>query len=82
VPDGRLVVYVAHGCHLCEAALAVVERVAGDLSLTYEAVGIDGDPELERLHRADLPVVVIDGERAFRHFVDPDELRRRLERPV
>ena len=54
----------------------MVERVcAGD----YERVAIDGDPELEAAYRTSIPVVEVDGERAFTYFVQPDALRRRLK---
>jgi Glutaredoxin-like domain (DUF836) len=43
-----------------------------------EQVDISGDAELERRYREWLPVVEIDGERAFTYFVTPDGLRRRL----
>jgi hypothetical protein len=45
----------------------------------FERVAIDGDPELEASYRTSLPVVEIDGERAFTYFVQPGALRRRLE---
>ena len=68
--------YVAEGCHLCEAALDVVDRVcAGD----FERVDIGGDPELEAAYRASIPGVEVDGERAFTFFVQPEALRRRLK---
>ena len=68
--------FVAEGCHLCERALEVVEQVcAGD----FELVDIDGDPELEARYRESIPVVEIDGERAFTYFVQPEALRRRLK---
>ena len=68
--------FVAEGCHLCEAALQVVDRVcAGD----FERVDIGGDPELESAYRASIPVVEIDGERAFTYFVQPEALRARLK---
>jgi hypothetical protein len=41
-------------------------------------VEIDGDPELEALYREWLPVVEIDGERAFVYHVDEAALRRKL----
>ncbi|MFL6006424.1 MAG: glutaredoxin family protein [Gaiellaceae bacterium] len=69
-------VYVAEGCHLCAAALEIVDRVcAGD----FERVDIGGDPELEAAYRSSLPVVEVDGERAFTYFVQPDALRQRLK---
>ena len=43
---------------------------------------IDGDTELEALHRELLPVVQVDGETAFTWFVDPEALRERLSRPL
>ena len=43
-------------------------------------VDIGGDPELEARYREHLPVLEIDGERAFTYFVDPDALRARLSR--
>jgi hypothetical protein len=41
-------------------------------------VDIGGDPDLEERYREHLPVVEIDGERAFTYFVDADALRSRL----
>ena len=71
----RVVVYSAAGCHLCEASLEVVRHVCGD---DFELIAIDGVAELEERYREHLPVVEIDGERAFTFFVDPDGLRARL----
>jgi hypothetical protein len=44
----------------------------------FEEVDITGDPELEARHREWLPVVEIDGDRAFVYFVDPDAFRRKI----
>ena len=68
--------FVAEGCHLCERALEVVEQVcSGD----FERVDIGGDPVLEATYREWIPVVEIDGERAFTYFVQAEALRRRLK---
>jgi hypothetical protein len=50
--------------------------------LGFELVEVDiaGDPELEARHREWLPVVEIDGERAFVYHVDPVGLRRKVAR--
>ena len=42
-------------------------------------VEIDGDPELESRYREWLPVVEIDGRRAFVYHVQARDLRRRLD---
>jgi hypothetical protein len=52
------------------------EELGFDLIL----VDVGGDPELESRYREDLPVVEIDGERAFTYFVDARALRARLSR--
>jgi glutaredoxin len=74
----HVIVYHAPGCHLCERALEVVEEVRGEVEFELSVVDIAGDPELEARYRALLPVVEIDGERAFTYHVTPYGLRARL----
>src|SRR5215210_7304388 len=74
----RVTLFTAEGCHLCEAARRSIETVRADVAFELEEVDIGGDPALEERHREWLPVVEIDGERAFTYFVQPDALRRRL----
>jgi Glutaredoxin-like domain (DUF836) len=56
----------------------VVEAARDELGFELEEVDIGGDPELEARYREWLPVVEIDGERAFTYFVQPDALRRKV----
>ena len=74
----RVVVYTAEGCRLCERALEVVREAQVELGFDLVLVDIGGDPELEARYREHLPVVEIDGERAFTYFVQPEALRARL----
>jgi hypothetical protein len=46
--------------------------------VAYEEIDITDDPDLEARYRAWLPVVEIDGERAFVYHVQVEGLRRRL----
>ena len=55
-------------------------RVRAEIPFELEETDIEGDPELERRYRERIPVVEVDGEEAFTHFVHPDGLRRRLSR--
>jgi hypothetical protein len=71
-------VYHAQGCHLCERAIEVVEQARAETPFELMLVAIDDDPRLEAAYRTLLPVVEIDGERAFTYFVPPDALRSRL----
>jgi hypothetical protein len=49
-----------------------------ELGDAFDEVDIGGDDALEAAYREWLPVVDIDGERAFVYFVDPAALRRKL----
>ena len=64
--------------HLCGRARAILEQVRKDVDFELREVEIDGDPELESRYREWLPVVEIDGERAFVYYVDPDAFRRKV----
>ncbi len=74
----RVTVYHAAGCHLCERARELVSRVHDELAFELDEVDITGDPELEARYREWLPVVEIDGRRAFVYYVDEAALRRKL----
>ena len=70
----RLTIYHASGCHLCDRARDVLDRVG----VPYESVDITGDDSLEARYREWLPVVELDGVRAFVYYVDEAALRRKL----
>ena len=57
-----------------------MEDLRHELEFDLELVDIGDRPELEVRYRALLPVVEVDGERAFTYFVDTDALRERLRR--
>jgi hypothetical protein len=50
--------------------------VRAEHAFELELVDIGGDPELEARYRELLPIVEVDGERAFTYFVDADALAR------
>ena len=72
--------YTATGCHLCERARETLVAARDEAGFDLEEIDITGDPELETRYREWLPVVEIDGERAFVYHVDATALRRKLAR--
>jgi glutaredoxin len=70
--------YHAAGCHLCERAQATLVRLQAELGFPYAEVDIAGEPELEAAYREWLPVVEVDGRRAFVYHLDEAALRRCL----
>ena len=75
----QVVLYTATGCHLCDRARAVLADVRAEVGFDLREVDITGDAALEAEYREWLPVVEIDGERAFVYFVPPDAFRRRID---
>jgi glutaredoxin len=74
----HVTVYHADGCHLCERAREQLARVRAEVPFELTEVDIAGDAELEARYREWLPVVEIDGQRAFVYYVDEAALRRKL----
>jgi glutaredoxin len=70
----RVTLYHARDCHLCEHARSVLTKSG----VPFEEVDITGDPDLEARYREWLPVVEVDGERAFVYYVDEAALRRKV----
>ena len=79
IPSPSVHLYFARGCHLCENARLVLERVRAEVPFELTETDITGDPELETLYRERIPVVLVDGAEAFHYFVHPDFLRRKLQ---
>jgi glutaredoxin len=76
----KVTLFHAEGCHLCERARAVLKDARAETPFELEEVDIGGEADLEAKYREWLPVVEIDGERAFVYFIDPAALRRKLNR--
>jgi hypothetical protein len=75
----RVAFFTARGCHLCEQALAVVREAQARTPFDLEMVDIAGDAGLEAEYRTLLPVIEIDGVRAFTYFVTVEALLDRMQ---
>jgi hypothetical protein len=71
--------YGKPGCHLCADARAAVERVRATRRFDILEVDVSLDPVLNRRYGERIPVLALDGEELFEHFVDEASLRERLE---
>jgi glutaredoxin-like protein DUF836 len=78
-PRRRLVTLVRKpGCHLCDDAQSVVEKVCGELGVTWEQKDISEDPQLHDRYWEQIPVVLIDGAQHTFWRVNEDRLRKAL----
>jgi glutaredoxin len=76
----EVVFYTREGCSLCVKAKAVILALRREVDFDFREVDIGFSGDLYEEHKHDIPVVEIDGKRAFKHRVDPGELRARLRR--
>lgn len=78
-PEDRLVTLIRKpGCHLCDDAQAVVERVCAELGVAWEERDITQDEELYEKYWEQIPVVLVDGAQHDFWRVREDRLRRAL----
>ncbi|MFG3008001.1 glutaredoxin family protein [Streptomyces calvus] len=78
-PQDRLVTLVRKpGCHLCDDAQVVVEKVCAELGVRWEQKDITEDRELYEKYWEQIPVVLVDGAQHTFWRVNEDRLRRAL----
>lgn len=73
-----VVLYGRPGCHLCEDALAILERVREQMPFTLKQVDIESDDALLLRYLERIPVVTIDSRETFELFVDERALEAAL----
>ena len=73
-------IYSKPGCHLCEEAKAAINEARAERDFTLEEVNIDLDAATADLYRYDIPVVFINGVKAFKHRVSAREFLKKLRR--
>jgi glutaredoxin len=79
MPDGRqVVVYSRKGCHLCEIVKETLSKLQRRGGFTWQEVDVDSDEQLRRRFTDEVPVVFIDGRKAFKYRLDENEFLRKL----
>jgi len=72
-------IYSRPGCHLCDEAKEIVERVRGRIPFALSVINIETDPELEKKYGEQIPVVFINGNKAFKYHVNEAELEQKVK---
>ncbi|MEV1064274.1 glutaredoxin family protein [Streptomyces sp. NPDC050263] len=66
------------GCHLCDDAELVIEKVCAELGVPWERKDITEDRELYDQYWEQIPVVLVDGRQHTFWRVDEGRLRKEL----
>lgn len=70
----RVTIYGKPECCLCDQALEVLEEVRKLVPFEIEKRDISGDADLIERYGLDIPVILVDGQVAFKHRIDKDRL--------
>lgn len=76
----EVVLYSRKGCHLCEIvkeSLVKLERRGG---FTWREIDVDSDAQIRHLYNDEVPVVFINGRKAFKYHMDEQDFLRKLAR--
>ena len=70
--------YGRAGCHLCDDARRVLQRLRKRSPFVLEERDIEADDELLSAYLERIPVIALEGEELYDFFVDERDLTRRL----
>jgi Glutaredoxin-like domain (DUF836) len=82
VQRARILLLSRPGCHLCDDARAVIERVAADLGAGWAERDITASPEDMKEYWDKIPVTFVDGVQIDFWRVSETRLRTALARPA
>ncbi len=74
----EVVVYSRGGCHLCDVVKATLTQLQSRADFCWREVDIDADPQLRQKYNEEVPVVFIDGRKAFKYHMDGRQFLRVL----
>ena len=73
-----VVVYSRKGCHLCDIVKETLAQVQREADFEWREVDIDLDSQLREKYNDEVPVVFIDGRKAFKYRMDGQQFLRAL----
>ena len=79
LPPHQVIMYSRKGCHLCEVMKETLSKLERRGGFTWSEVDVDSDEALRRQFTDEVPVVFIDGKKAFKYRMTERDFLRRLE---
>ncbi|MEO8595182.1 MAG: glutaredoxin family protein [Candidatus Solibacter sp.] len=74
----QVTLYTRVGCCLCVEAKQVLMAARERCDFEYTEVDIDSEPELLGLYNDEIPVIAINGRKAFKYRIDMNEFLKKL----
>jgi len=76
----EVVVYSKPGCHLCDVVKAILEKLRASHAFHLREVNILEDSEARQKFELEIPVVCINGKKAFKYHLDEKQFLKKLKR--
>ena len=77
-PPREVVVYSRKGCHLCEIVKESLVKLQKRGGYSWREIDVDSDAKIRRQYTDEVPVVFINGHKAFKYRMDEQEFLRKL----
>jgi glutaredoxin len=74
----QVTLYTRTGCCLCADVKPVIAAARRRVEFDYAEIDIDSDPDLVRLYNDEVPVITINGRKAFKYRVEMNEFLKKL----
>ena len=74
----QVVVYSRKGCHLCEIVKETLGKLERRGGFTWQEVDVESNNTLRRQFTDEVPVVFIDGRKAFKYHMSETDFLRKL----
>jgi glutaredoxin len=74
----QVIVYSRKGCHLCEIVKETLNKLQRRGGFTWREIDVDSDEQLHRRFTDEVPVVFIDGRKAFKYHMDERAFLQKL----
>ena len=75
-----LLLYTRKECCLCEEMKSILRQVAMRVPFSIEEIDVDTSPGLQEKHGNEVPVLFINGRKAFKYRLTARELEKSLKR--
>lgn len=76
----RIEIYSKAECPLCDKAKEVLLSIQNEFNFVIFEIDITADVSTYEKFKEQIPVVFINGRKAFKYRIDPEDLRKKLQR--
>ena len=78
----QITLYTRNDCCLCDDMKKIVAQAIAGIEGEMQEIDVDSSPDLQQKFGSEVPVLFINGRKAFKYRVDGKELKDRIVREL